>query len=94
MASLRGARVDDDGIWMQAADGRQVTITRADLRAQFLAATGSRSAKRAAVMTWLKTTIVAALGSEQIDASQITFDFDDQHATRPGRPTRLETTNS
>ncbi len=83
-----GAAAGQVGVYLWASDGREVLVTRAQLRQQFLAATGGRAQRRAAAAGWLKQQAVAALGAEQLDAAAMAFDFDDSDGT----PTQLEVT--
>ncbi len=83
---LGGVFVGKVGLHLTASDGRSVTLTRAQVVAFFQAQTGTRAAKRAATIAWVKTTIRDALGAEQVDVASIAADFDDTDGT----PTQLE----
>lgn len=83
-----GLAGDDVGIWMQASNGNEVVVTKRQLRSQFQAATGSRAAKRAAAIAWLKQTLRDGLGADMIDVANIATDFDDTDGT----PTQLQVT--
>lgn len=82
---------DQVGIYIQASDGREVTLTKGQLRARYVQEKqniprgfssgfsrgfGNRTARRAAAVAWIKSQITAALGSEQVDLSMLDSDFD------------------
>jgi hypothetical protein len=87
---LSGLLGDDVGIYIQASDGREVTVTKRKLRERYLLETGTRLERRAKVIAWLKGQIVAALGAEQVVEEMVEADFDEGDGT----PLKLETRSS
>lgn len=81
MPNIRAQRASKDELYIQGSDGREVTITRAQVVARFQSETGSRAQRRTKTLTWLRDQLVTALG-EQVDPALLTADFDDQDATR------------
>lgn len=77
MPNLRSQSIDANGLSLVASDGRSFTLTRAQAIAHFQSETGSRAAKLAATIQWVKDGIEAALGPEQVPAFLIDFDFDE-----------------
>lgn len=77
MPNLRSQSIDANGLTLVASDGRSITLTRAQVVAHFQAETGSRAARLAATIAWVKASIETALGPEQVPASSLDFDFDD-----------------
>jgi len=75
--ALGAAFAGKRGVHLQASDGRSITLTRADVLANFASQTGTRAARKLKTMQWVKDQIVAALGAEQIDPAGIAHDFDD-----------------
>lgn len=82
MPNIRAQRIDADGLDITASDGRTFSLTRAQVIAHFQAENGSKPAKIAATIQWVKDGIEAALGPEQVPASLIDFDFDDVQGLR------------
>lgn len=66
MPNIREQRVDADGIYIVASDGRTFSLTRAEAIAHFKSETGTRAKKRAATIQWVKQSIETALGAEQV----------------------------
>lgn len=75
MASIRQQRVSKDEIYIQASDGREITITRNDIQNFYSAQTGNAAARRAATITEFKTRIQTALGAEQVPIGVMVLDF-------------------
>lgn len=82
MPNLRSQSIDANGLELVASDGRSFTLTRAEAIAHFQAETGGRAAKLAKTIQWVKDSIEAALGPEQVPAFLIDFDFDDIRGLR------------
>lgn len=73
---------DQVGIWIQASDGSEVTITRREVRQAFQDAAGTLAQRRAATRQWVRQTVVAALGAHQISVTRIErMEFDDADGT-------------
>lgn len=66
MPNIREQRIDADGIYIVASDGRTFSLTRAEAMAHFRGQTGTRAKKRAATIDWVKQSIESALGAEQV----------------------------
>jgi len=77
MPNLRSQSIDANGLSLVASDGRSFTLTRAEVIAHFQAETGSRASRITKTIAWVKDSIEAALGPEQVPAFLIDFDFDD-----------------
>lgn len=77
MPNIRSQSITSSGLSIVASDGRSITLTRAQVIANFQSQTGSRAAKIAATIAWVKQQIQAALGPEQVPALLTDFDFDD-----------------
>ena len=77
MPNLRSQRIDDTGLELVASDGRSITLTRAEVLAHFAAETGNANARRAATIQWVKDTIAAALGPEQVPQAMMDFTWQD-----------------
>jgi hypothetical protein len=77
MPNLRSQSITADGIELVASDGRSFVMTRAEVLAHFQAEKGARAARIAATIDWVKASITAALGPEQVPQALIDFDFDD-----------------
>lgn len=67
--------VTNNSLYMQASDGREITLTKADIQAIYQATSGNAATRKAATITECKNRIITALGSEQIDLSNITLDM-------------------
>lgn len=77
---------DQVGLYIQASDGHEVTITRADIFAQWQAATGTVPQRVAIVLAWVRAQIETVLGTNQITANRIISQVD-------GSPDRLDVTS-
>lgn len=77
MPNIRSQSLTSNGLTLVASDGRSVSITRADVIAHFQSETGTRAKRLAATIQWVKDSIEAALGPEQVPALLADFDFDD-----------------
>lgn len=77
MPNLRSQSIDASGISLVASDGRSFTLTRAQVLAHFQGLNGSKPSRIAATIQWVKDSIEAALGPEQVPALLVDFDFDD-----------------
>lgn len=77
MPNLRSQSIDANGLSLVASDGRSFTLTRAEVIAHFQGLTGSKPSRIAATIQWVKDSIEAALGPEQVPQALIDFDFDD-----------------
>ena len=82
MPNLRSQSIDANGLSLVASDGRSFTLTRAEVIAHFQSLNGSKSSKIAATIQWVKDSIEAVLGPEQVPAFLIDFDFDDVQGLR------------
>ena len=83
MPNIRSQEVTADRIHIVASDGREVTISRAKLAAEFAASKlATTDERKVAVADVIKKMIVAALGEEQISAEDLEFDFDPADAKR------------
>lgn len=77
MPNIREQEVTANGIRIVASDGREVTISREKLAAEFAASKlGTTAARKVAVGDVVKAMIVAALGEDQVGAEDLEFDFD------------------
>ena len=77
MPNLRSQSITADGIELVASDGRSFILTRAQVIAHFQSLNGSKPSKIAATIQWVKSSIEAALGPEQVPAFLVDFNFDD-----------------
>lgn len=77
MPNIRSQSLDSDGLSIVASDGRSITLTRADVIAHFQSEKGTKAARLAATIQWVKAQIEAALGPEQMPAALVDFDLDD-----------------
>lgn len=77
MPNIRLQSLDASGLVIVASDGRSVTITRADVIAHFQSETGTKAKRLLATIQWVKATLEAALGPEQVPALLTDFDADD-----------------
>ena len=75
MPNIRRQEVTKDLLYIQASDGREFTMTRAEVQAIWQAQTGNAAARKAATIAIVKAQIEAALGAEQVSASILIFDF-------------------
>jgi hypothetical protein len=75
---------DQVGLYLKASDGREVVITRRQVRQQFQSETGTVAQRKLATRQWVRQTIVAALGVSQIAAADIDHDFDEADGTPTG----------
>lgn len=66
MPNIREQRIDANGIYIVASDGRTFSLTREDAVAHFKSQTGTRAKKRTATIQWVKQSIETALGAEQV----------------------------
>jgi hypothetical protein len=57
------------------SDGRIYTVTKAEVQAFYQSTSGNAASRRAQVIDFIKTGIVAALGPEQIDILELDYDF-------------------
>lgn len=77
MPNIRSQSLTSDGLTIVASDGRSITLTRADVIAHFQIETGTRAKRLRATIQWVKATLEAALGPEQVPALLTDFDADD-----------------
>ena len=84
MPNVRAQRVSKDGIYIQASDGREWSITRAGVLALYQAQSGAggAAARKQRTITALVAQIVAALGADQFDITEIFPDFDPTDSTK------------
>jgi hypothetical protein len=82
MPNLRSQSIDANGLELVASDGRSFTLTRAEVMVHFQSETGGRAARLSKTIQWVKDSIEAALGAEQVPAFLIDFDFDDIQGLR------------
>ena len=79
MPNIRSQRVYDPSsslaLEIVASDGRTFTLTKAQVQAFYQGTTGNAASRRNQVIAWLKSGIVTALGAEQIDTLDLTYDF-------------------
>lgn len=68
---------DQVGIYILTSNRKSVVVTRAQIAARFTAEVGSRTVRRAAVITWLRGRMESVLGAEMLSANDLTFDFND-----------------
>lgn len=82
MPNIREQRVDLNGIYIKASDGREITLTRGQIHALTNPHLPDKAVARMKVMQAIEN----ALGAEQVPVDLIEFDFDESD----GRPIRLE----
>jgi hypothetical protein len=85
MPNVRAQHLDADGLYIQASNGAEITLTRQQIRDNFLSQTGSAAARKQKTIDWIKAQIEAAMGEDQVGIALIDFDFD----TADGRPRDL-----
>lgn len=86
MPNIRSQILNTDGITIVASNGKTFSVTRSEIRTNFLSQNGNLASRRTKTIQWLKDNIVSSLGSEQFDFNKITADFSESD----GSPTRLE----
>lgn len=74
--------MDANGIYIKASDGREITLTKGQIRALTLPHLPDKAVARMKVMQAIEN----ALGAEQVPVGLIEFDFDEAD----GRPLKLE----
>lgn len=89
MPNIRSQSIGSNGIQIIASDGRTFSVTRLDIRNNFLSQTGTLLQRIVKTRLWLRESIRDSLGVEQIDPTRINFDFDNTDGT----PTQLEETD-
>lgn len=77
MPNLRSQSMDVTGISLVAYDGREFSLTKADLIAHFQLEKGSHANRILATIQWVKDSIETALGREQVPQELIEIDMDD-----------------
>lgn len=77
MPNIRSQSLTPDGLTIVASDGQSITLTRAQVIAHFQSETGTRAKRLLATIQWVKDSIEAALGAEQVPALLTDFDADD-----------------
>jgi len=82
--SIRAQRVTEDEWFIQLTDGSSLTVTRADLIAQYQLASGNRTQKRAAVVAWLKDQVSTHLGITRLNRDNFIWEWDDTTGTFQG----------
>jgi hypothetical protein len=75
--NIRSQVLAATGLTIVSSDGRTFSVTRQQIRAFFVAASGNNASKRSATQTWLRNNVVTALGTNQIDISRWTVAFAD-----------------
>lgn len=73
---MRSQLVTKDEITIVASDGRQFSVSRAQIVAFWQAQGGSAAARKTATVNWVKTNMQTALGAEQCPVGLATMDFD------------------
>lgn len=76
MPNIISQQVDATGLHVVASDGRSVDILVSDIAAAYSAQTGNVANRRLQTRTILKTTVVNAIGAEQVDPAYMDIDFD------------------
>lgn len=77
MPNIRSQRVSKDEIYIQASDGREVTITRDEIQTYYATQTsGNAASRKAATIARFKSVIETALGPEQVPTVIQEMDFD------------------
>ena len=84
MPNIRSQRVSRNEIYIQASDGREWSITRAGVIAlyQSQSATGGAAARKQRTIAALIDQIIAALGEDQFNITDIFPDFDVNDSTK------------
>lgn len=77
MPNLRSQSIDTNGLSLVASDGRSFALTSAEVIAHFQSLNGSKPSRIADTIQWVKDSIEAALGPEQVPAFLVDFNFDD-----------------
>jgi len=75
--NIRSQSITADELNIVASDGRSITLTRADVMDHFRSEGGNKATRIAATIQWVKDTVAAALGPEQVPQELLDFDFDD-----------------
>lgn len=76
MPNIRSQSLTSDGLTIVASDGRSITLTRVDVIAHFQSETGTQAKRLLATAQWVKDSIEAALGPEQVPVLLTDFSFD------------------
>jgi len=87
--NFRSFTLGPTSVTVVLSTGRSFTVTYADIKAHYDAASGSVSAKKGAVLTWLRNAWEAQFGTALFPKGQITGDFD----PATGRVTELTCTH-
>ena len=75
MPSIRSQSISISGLFIEAADGATVSITRDQIRTYYQSLTGNAATRRAATKLWIRQQIVAALGGS-VELAKLSIDFD------------------
>jgi hypothetical protein len=75
--NIRSQVMTREGLTITASDGRTYSVTRAQIRAQFVSGGGGAATRRTRTLQWLKDGVVAALGAAQCNPSLFTVNFED-----------------
>jgi restriction endonuclease Mrr len=71
MPNIRAQRVEHDSVYIQASDGREFTVTRAEVNAYWNTLTGTAAQKGAQTVAWFAANVQAALGLEQVPSVNV-----------------------
>lgn len=87
MPNIVDQRVDENGIYIKVGTGAEVTITTAEILANYQSQIGTVPARRLLTREWIKDRIDHYCGADQIGYTNIDVDFDEN----TGIPTLLIT---
>ena len=87
-------RLDENGIYLKASNGKTVTITKQDLMLNNAVQLGTKDQKKTQTEDWVVQKIIAALGEDMVSADDVSF-LMDENATpvtlEVGEPTAEKT---
>ena len=75
MPNIRSQVVTNTGFTIVASDGREFSVTKAEIQAFAATQGGNAAARKAAAIAWVLANMQTALGPEQVPASLVTFDY-------------------
>ena len=77
MPNVRSQTITDDSLTIVASDGRTYSVTRLEILANYALQTGTPPQRKQKCIDWVKESVEAALGAEQVPASLINLDVSD-----------------
>src|SRR3990167_3251898 len=70
-------RLDENGIYLKASNGKTVTITKQDLMLNNAVQLGTKDQKKTQTEDWVVQKIIAALGEDMVSADDVSFLMDE-----------------